>query len=323
MTLCAVSLWNECVNMASVSRTVSVKQKPISRNLDIGEGNYFVPSLSFRVRGESTNWDDIQELKTDCDDPVHDLQWEWYPQLQQNEKVNHKPDRPRLLIGLYAGFDPYAEFLQYSSHLAKVYAHRFPNVQVVVLQGTAFAPRGCKPPGFHTTLNKVRLLFHAIDHASDYDQLLLLDADALLVNMDEDITSLLDVDTLVAAQPIDSETDNSHLIVGGATLWNLHHPLLKDVALEWFSLAKEAIVKDKYHGDQKYLQGALKSNKAPVKPIPDEFSGKSGRVVQHYTKTKSDSLESRLEKVQISAENICEQYPIDCSTVPRKRYPTK
>jgi hypothetical protein len=59
------------------------------------------------------------------------------------------------------------------------------NVMVITLQGTAFAPHGCQPPGIHTTLNKLRLLFHAIDRGeeNEFDQDLMLDADTVLSNM--------------------------------------------------------------------------------------------------------------------------------------------
>jgi hypothetical protein len=230
------------------------------------------------------------------------------------------PRRPRrrLLIALTSGYDKYATMLTHTAHAALLYAFRQNqqqrqqqpqgrsssnttttttnlNVTVVILQGMAFHPHddiACATPPMYASLNKIRLLFYAIDHSREYDYLLLLDADALLVDLDYDITQLLseeydaenveqNVTHLLAAQPYrdtnvrvqNDDDDNSSAdddsqqqeepatprINSGITLWNLHHEQIKPVAISWFQESKNAALKGNYQGDQRYLQMALTS----------------------------------------------------------------
>jgi hypothetical protein len=205
---------------------------------------------------------------------------------------------------LYAGFDSYAQFLTESARIAKLYATLWQNVTVVTLQGTAFALHGgCQPPGIHTTLNKIRLLFYAIDRAEEgeFDQVLLLDADTLLSNMQVDVTTLLPKERQLLATHT-THTDDASFnktvfrpINAGVTLWNLHHPQIQSVALDWFEGAK----------DQKYLNAALEKleqeqqeqHHHPSKAVvvryleSGEFAKYShGTVVQHFLQHSSENL---------------------------------
>jgi hypothetical protein len=173
----------------------------------------------------------------------------------------------RLMIGLYSGYDDYATLLEQAVYSARVYGQIWgSNVTVVTLQGTSFAPHGCKGPSSHITLNKIRLLFHAIDNRDKYDQVLILDADSIVYNMDVDMTTLLPVSSssdmaLVAGQALHGAHKNEvWKIHSGATLWNLRHPLIASVAVDWFNDAKNGIVTRKYHNDQQYLHETLKSH---------------------------------------------------------------
>jgi hypothetical protein len=339
------------------------------QTLEDASASLFVPSLSYRIKGRSPYWEDVKVLKQGCIDPARDLEWEWYqPSASTSTSTTSKSTEHRLLIGLYAGFDQYARLMEHSAHLAKVYAHAWgPNVTVVILQGTAFSPHGCRPPGAHVTLNKIRLLFHAIDHHAnnaEYDQVLLLDADALLVNMETDLTTLLDVrhdpSILLAAQPMrrsSSPTSNStrkstrkstrgkdlqqeqehhqHKINAGATLWNLNHPAINAVAIDWFTAAKDAVLKGTYRGDEEYLRRALlhqqreaakskssRANKITVQWLEDEFQYSNGTVVQHFLRHgKDEPLDDRITKLKQAATTVCEQYPTECAKVPHQAYP--
>jgi hypothetical protein len=207
-----------------------------------------------------------------------------------------------------------------------------------------FAPHGCQPPGIHITLNKIRLLFHAIDRgdqdqdentSNQFDQVLLLDADSLLSNMQVDVTTLLPKQRyLLAAQPMRTPKTHNHTthdtheasssfrpINAGVTLWNLHHPQIQTVALEWFEGAKQALLSNTYHGDQKYLNAALQS-KNMVHYLTTEFAYSHGTVVQHFLRHSSENLPERIQTLKHAAEKVCAEYD-DCLGIPPKRYPTE
>ena len=125
--------------------------------------------------------------------------------------------RKRLLIGVTSGYDDRARLLELAVWSARVYAaswsstkisggitsnvvygydddngnnndgyYNIDDVTVVTLQGTAFSPHGCKAPSSHASIDKIRLLFKAIDSRTSakrpqqkYDRLLILDADEI------------------------------------------------------------------------------------------------------------------------------------------------
>lgn len=282
-----------------------------------------------------------------CTKKAKELQWEWYnlppstttgtstsdPEDTKTTNTNSKTT-PQLLIAVTSGYDKYAEMLALSAHLAKVYAHTH-NATVVVLQGTALAPDGCTGPTWFSTINKIRLLFAAIDRSDQYDQLLLLEADTLMVNMDVDIRTLLTSsqplsssslppsDFLIAAQPVrqgDSRTPpERHQIHAGITLWNLHHAQCKIVALQWFEEAKKAISKGTYWGDERYLQAILqRQNQDIIQWLDnDEFAYEEGTIVKHFF-SHASSWSERKRRMEQVATSVCEKY--DCTVVPRKEY---
>jgi hypothetical protein len=288
-------------------------------------GTLYVPSLDFRLKGVSQYQPDADfEAHIYCKEFAKDLKWEWWQADKSARSLEgvvsavasaggggnsgssfrqttissssatsalstittDNGPAHRLMIGLYAGHDDYARLLERAVWSARVYGQKWgQHVTVVTLQGTAFAPHGCKAPSTHSTLNKIRLLFHAIDHRRDYDQVLILDADSFVFNLDTDITTLLDEDHhVVAGQHIRQRSsslssrsndqkqlpehrrwpgiddDEPWMIHSGATLWNLHHPLTTSVAMDWFEGAKSAIVRGTYVSDEKYLQSSLRSH---------------------------------------------------------------
>ena len=292
--------------------------------------------------------------------------------------------RPRqVLIALTSGYDQHATMLTHTAHAALLYASRQNllrqerqhheqqgssnttstnlNVTVVVLQGMAFHPHdevACTIPPTYASLNKIRLLFYAIDHSMEYDYLLLLDADALLVDWDYDFTQLLrehDDSHLLAAQPCrgtnvrpvrNDDDPSSHddgqqqqqqleqatRINSGTTFWNLHHDQIKPVAISWFQESKNAALQGVYQGDQRYLQMALSlavldndttTATSLVRPTLQEFNYRDGSVVQHFMQRgKIDTWKDRLDQlVNIYEQHLCKKY--DCSQVPRKEFLTQ
>mmetsp|Transcript_57402 Transcript_57402/g.140098 ORF Transcript_57402/g.140098 Transcript_57402/m.140098 type:complete len:604 (-) Transcript_57402:1548-3359(-) len=269
----------------------------------------------------------------------------------------------RLMIGVYAGHDDYGRLLERAVWSARLYAQKWGRkVTVVTLQGTAFAPHGCKAPRSHSTLNKIRLLFHALDHKHDYDQALLLDADTFVFDLDTDITTLLDEEQhVVAGQHVRNSniaTDDHRprndpwMIHPGATLWNLNHPLTTTIAIDWFEGAKSAVVRGEFEGDGPYMQSSLRTfvkrersddNDSPLvlNFQHNEFDFSHGKVVKQFVRedferigglrADLDSMKNmtieelntqRLHKMDDASKRVCVRHSKECSSVPVPQYAT-
>jgi hypothetical protein len=137
------------------------------------------------------------------------ISWEWN-HYSSSRKQNKKKSEKRLLIGLSSGWDPYAGMLEITAPINKAYAKEFSH-DVLVLQGTSLVvPKdNCSPPNRRATFNKIALLKEALRHRQDYDQLLILDTDAMMHNMNFDVTSLLADSQMLAAHRV-KENDRKH-----------------------------------------------------------------------------------------------------------------
>ena len=257
-----------------------------------------------------------------CEEFEKGLKWDWWrpsqlkssgDEKQQQQRLLRKVEeedqrtittkrtgtRKRLLIGLSSGYNDNAKFLERAVWSARVYGaiwsrnnnnndndHDNDNdndVTVVTLQGTAFSPHGCKAPSSYSSIDKIKLLFRALDVKSPqiYDQLLILDADTMMYDMNVDVTALSlpgngngnDIDNddnddnddfVVAGAPIvmeNGKNDKLPWMIGSSMmLWNLQHPLTPTVALDWFNYAKNAIIRGTYLSDQKYLHKSLQKH---------------------------------------------------------------
>ncbi|VEU42556.1 unnamed protein product [Pseudo-nitzschia multistriata] len=343
----------------------------------------YVPSLDYRIKGISQYSSKLsKEINFDahvyCKEFENDLIWEWWQPSKENakpEQIRHlrKEDkkhvekttkkrntRKRLLIGVSGGYDKYSKLLERAVWSARVYAAlwsggsskknnsdivRDTDVTVVTLQGTAFSPHGCKAPSAHSSINKIRLLFEAIDAGNQYDQMLLLDPDTMIYDMETDLTTLIgDKEDFVVAGPAiltEEGKKDKYMpwkITSGITLWNLEHPSTKAVALDWFRYAKNAIIRETYQSDQKYLLKALKNyyntnSKGVVARSSDregivkslmnhQFDdGIGGRFVKQFRVQKKaknphdKQVEARLARMEETAGLICEHYPDACDRV--------
>jgi hypothetical protein len=243
--------------------------------------------------GEDTNEDSRDEKQQHQQQQRLLRKEEVEDQLTITTKRTGTGTRKRLLIGLSSGYNDNAKFLERAVWSARVYGaiwsrnnnnnnHDNDDVTVVTLQGTAFSPHGCKAPSSYSSIDKIRLLFKALDVKSPqiYDQLLILDADTMMYDMDVDVTALSgngngngndidnnnddDDDFVVAGAPILNENGKKEklpwMIGSSMMLWNLQHPLTPTVALDWFNYAKNAIIRGTYLSDQKYLHKSLQKH---------------------------------------------------------------
>lgn len=355
--------------LSSVSTTSRVLPEEYSAVSQIGgteHSEFFVPSLDYRVKGISqydNEGRDMFEAHVYCQDFEKDLLWEWWkPDDRLTEEAeeqrllrykgfgsaaNTPTSRKRLLIGVSSGYDNRAKLLERSVWSARIYGTLLSgeksddnlhdvDVTVVTLQGTAFSPHGCKAPPSHSSIDKIRILFEAIDSESQYDRLLLLDTDAMMYDMDTDLVSLGDGnnDFVVIGSPILTENGKRDKnrpweISSGITIWNLENPQTRVLALDWFTYAKNAIIRGSYQSDQKYLHKALKqyystNPEGIVKRDEDrdisiiqvlEDEKQFGIRMTTAKENKSSNIEETLVQMEETAVQICDRYPDACKKV--------
>ena len=261
------------------------------------------------------------------------LLWEWN-YYSRNENESNRTKGKRLLIGLFSGYDKYAEMLELTAPINKAYARKWCQ-DLVVLQGTAYilpVDKNCTPPGQRVTLNKVALLRAALERKDEYEQLLILDTDAMMYDFDFDVTSILSDNVMVAAKRVHkNESLNTWNINAGVMLWNLHHEQTPTVVRAWESLSMQMISRGRFMADQRPLHQVLREqgeNFLPfVHALWDEFAYGHGTVVKHFIRRPMhrdwDDLNvvgDREQRIQKATEDICNQYPHECAELERTRY---
>jgi hypothetical protein len=254
------------------------------------------------------------------------------------------------LIALFCGYDQYSEMLEKTAPVSKAYGKLWKQ-DVVVLQGTSYmlsdVDGNCTPPGRRTTLNKITLarvaytvsfLQHQNDtegrqqhHHEPYDQILILDTDAMIYNFDVDISTLFPDDDsfMLAAHRVDhqqtttkhdddsstsndttssttdtvhnddddenenenDDTDNDSNFNAGVLLWNLRHPETASVFAEWGYRANTAIRDGTLQGDQRLLHQTLRR---PIKnnPQQQQQQGQQTTTTSSSSKSKGVSVSS-------------------------------
>jgi hypothetical protein len=261
------------------------------------------------------------------------LAWEWNYYSNQSVVQNQRKSK-RLLIGLYSGYDKYAEMLEMTAPINKAYARKW-NQDLVVLQGTAYTrpiDKNCTPPGRRVTLNKIALLLRALERKDQYDQFLLLDTDALMYDFETDVTTLLSDEDMVAAERVKQKDGGNRTwnINAGVMLWNLHHPLSQKVIRAWKRVALRSVKEGNFQGDQKPLQKVLKQGKLreQVSSLWEEFAYGHGTVVKHFIRVKTKDwndpnlVDERMPRIKQAAADVHQKYADLCDQVKRVEYAT-
>jgi hypothetical protein len=192
-----------------------------------------------------------------------------------------------------------------NAHYANEWGHDY-----VVLQGTAMKFDSINPkcPDEHrSTFNKIPLLQLAYDERDRYDMVLILDTDAMIVNFQFDITTLLPSTHLLAAHRVWSyDWRNTWDINAGITLWNLHHASLPGVLNDWaWSVQSNPSLVLERNDDQYFLQAVLLNLgfwKRWVYSLTREFQYYDATVIKHFKRDarswSTTSLDQRLLRIQ-------------------------
>jgi hypothetical protein len=249
------------------------------------------------------------------------------------------PASKRLLIAQYSSYGSYASLLEMTAPINKAYARKWCH-DILIVQGTALLFHGdspdCEPPSHRAMYNKIPLLLHSIYKGDQYDQLLILDADTLVVDLDFDITTILRGEEMLAAQRVNQKDANRTWNVNnGVTLWNLHHNKTERMAQRWFKHTSIGF-QDAYksgldaHSDQHYFQKALKEEPGAidaVNALAMEFRYEQGTVVKHFVRPNNNEWAGygkvrREYKIQRTVETICSNFPTDCEALKYVPYAT-
>lgn len=247
------------------------------------------------------------------------------------EKNQEKIPNQRLLIGLYSGYGKYTSLLNMTAKVNRAYAKLWHH-DFLQLHGTTFRlvfdddddddndeeESHCDLPKYRSTYNKLTILQAALVHREKYDQLLILDTDALVYDFNVDVTTLLPPGHVLAAQQVFPRYGtHTHTVNIGVTLWDLHHPQIHSVVDEWIRRSKNGIVNndhrinDQYHLHETILHGNYKSI---VYALPTEFQYGQGTVIKHFIRTKEhknwndiDVIKYRIDMIQSTMNEICQE----------------
>jgi hypothetical protein len=238
-----------------------------------------------------------------------------------------------MLIALYSGFGSYSRLLELTAPVNKAYAKKWKH-DLVILQGAAIRiaiEKGCEPPAHRATFNKIPLLQLALKHKDKYDQLLIVDTDAMVYDMKRDISTLLPDNHILAAQGVKMDGGfHTWDVNAGVTLWDLQNPLTSQLAREWSSRSIDGIQND-YHpsNDQFHLHRTLRDGNYSdyVHALKDEFSYGHGTVIRHYIRKSQhkgwddpDILDNRENRIELAAKDVCERFEPVCKKIERTLY---
>eukprot|EP00934_Nitzschia_sp_Nitz4_P000233 Nitzschia sp. Nitz4//scaffold24_size164493//150819//152079//NITZ4_002352-RA/size164493-processed-gene-0.247-mRNA-1//-1//CDS//3329544186//233//frame0 len=276
------------------------------------------------------------------------LQWHRYSEnhtsvgsgrtSRSNNETNFS-NKTRVLVGLMSGNDDYAQMLDVTGRINKAYAQRF-GYDVLLLQGIYLVASSdkCEPPKHRATFNKIGLLREALRHKDKYDQLLLLDTDAMMYNLSYDVTSLMmtdfegvvrniapqdeEVPMLVAHRVKKVDVCNTWDVNIGVTLWNLHHSRTSSVVQEWEKESKKVFKNNPKVGDQRTLHTVLKGEVDHIRSLRKEFAYGHGTVIRHYIRRRANKgwkdpnvLTDRLDLLREAAHEVCINFPQECAAI--------
>jgi hypothetical protein len=253
--------------------------------------------------------------------------------LLWERKEEKKQASKRLLVALYSGFGTYSKLLELTARANKAYARKWKH-DFVLVQGAAVrlpSDGDCEPPAHRATFNKIPLLQLALEHKEKYDQLLILDTDALVYDMKTDVTTLLPQGHMLAAQKV-KLTDITHTwdINAGVTLWDLHHPRIKEAVRKWDESSKKGMTTD-WHAsnDQFHLHYTLRTGNYTndIHALSEEFNYGHGTIIKHFIrkvqhKTWGDSniLDNREDRIADAVDEVCDQHKPICEGIENKVY---
>jgi hypothetical protein len=322
-----------CIVFFVLSGIALIRQMLLLRYISKSPSSPPFPTLSVSPLSNKANHT-LEQRNTSSDEVFHGSLrrkpiWEWSFHDKKNATTNSKG---RLLIAQYSSLSAdrtYARLMELTAPINKAYAKRWGH-DLVILQGTTFIlPKdgSCEPEENRSMFNKIDLLRVALSMGKHYDQLLILDSDAMIYDFERDVTELItEEEMLVAHRVREKEGPRTWNINNGVSLWNLHHPLTRMTLTRWNQSSWEGLSGSKVHGDQMYLQRVLKRGKMEphIHAMPVEFKYEKGTVIKHFVRQNkwwnNTGMEERLEGIQESIREVYRRFSTDCERLERKVY---
>ena len=190
-----------------------------------------------------------------------------------NTNTNTNSSKPTVLIAQFSGFkSAYKLLLETATPVHKAYASKW-NYDFATATGVLM---GCLD--WHSAYNKIGIIYEAFNR--QYDILLLMDSDAMIVDFDIPLTSMLQQpQTMITAQ-FAGRPDKPENLNNGVMVINLRHPKIHAVWERWYQKFQQVLPeqikiatrnKKSINGntdDQTLLHRALK---AEIPNVEDRF----------------------------------------------------
>jgi hypothetical protein len=257
---------------------------------------------------------------------LFDVQW-----VLDRYSHTSQENRTRLLIAQYTG-SGYSALFDITSPVNEAYA-KLHGYDFLSLRGIVYGLPDTKEEPIieaRATYNKVAILQMALRMWKDqYDQLLILDADAIIVSFQnrDSITSLMPQDKMLVAHRVQrNDIAWTKDINIGVSLWNLKHDKTLWMANRWEEKILERIARKVRTSDQAPLQKILRNDMTEQErarillAVSDEF-GDKGRLVKHVMRPKNAQgihsyndtyLDQRASRLQEMANAVCERFAPAC-----------
>lgn len=241
---------------------------------------------------------------------------EFYSFSANANTIKHKPSK-RLLIAQYSNHDEFAQIYELTKPVNKAYAERWGH-DIVFFNAQEKTTK---------TANMATLLQLAWEKREDYDQALLLDADAVINLFDYDVTTLFpDSEMVLTQRIIGGDMEHTWRVYGTVSLWNLNHLLVPRVEKTWSTRFKEEETPGSASTSlAEQLKPYAETEAFSVTSEIGHFDSAVIRTLQFATKDhgyrKVDPA-IRIDKWQKQVHAICKRYHLKCkskSTSPTKR----
>jgi hypothetical protein len=269
---------------------------------DFPFSTYFLqtPSGTVSTRNATTTKSPVTQNDT--------IEWSWHT---YNNNITTL--RRKLLIAQYVGGgEDYLEMMELSAKASRAYARKW-NCDYLQQKGVII---GWKPE--HATYNKPAVLRMALSRKC-YDTVLLLDADAVIVDHDFDMLELLSEEYMIAARAVDKVDPHTSNINIGVTLWNLRHPNTHEVLEKWHRRCRRRVYEQqkKISDDQKILHEIFREEYNSeqrahmIQTInTTHIRYRRGTAVRHFIRSDSakwgeSSGFDRVEEVRAAVQEVC------------------
>lgn len=241
----------------------------------------------------------------------------------------------KILIAQQAGnVEYYRNMLDITQRANRAYARKW-QCDYVALTGLALGGY----QNYHANFNKIQVLQTAAEKG--YEVVLLLDADALITDVNHDIRQDISAEYALSATTGHMDNPHSWQFNAGVVLWNLSHSRASSILKTWQFFARISILLDlqsiseRFSGDQTWINVIVWwNNKCNPRPIIDTRQGIFDyirHVMRHYDSrfqwelpngdgSKVDARTSQLQKL---VDEVCQRKEDNgstsiCDTIPTK-----